>query len=164
MSDPILFALGVLELAGLVGLFVLVRRGAERRAAGKPRAPRLVRIATALLGLWVVLAFPALMIAAIVNPTLQAERRHRNLVESGTPATATITHVQETGTVINRRPEVRVRLTVQPKDAPAFDSQSTWVFSVTDAQTYRVGAKVQVFFDPADRENVAVVGLAPASE
>lgn len=164
MSDFALTVLGILELTGLVGLFALIRTEAKRRAAGKPRAPRSLRISTALLGLMVMLGFPALMIVAIMNPTLQTDRLHEKLIETGTPATATITDIEETGTVINRRPQVRVSMTVQPPDGPAFSSQSTWVFSIKDSQTYRVGAKVKVFFDPEDHETVAVTGLAPSEK
>lgn len=157
-------ALGVLELTGLIGLFVLARRATERRAAGKGRPPKVVRISTALLGLLVVVGFPVVMILSIINPTLQSERQHQKLVQTGIPATATINHIEETGTVINRRPQVRVLMTVQPQDAPAFNSQSTWVFSVRDVQTYQIGTKVNVFFDPEDHETVAVVGIAPSGK
>ncbi len=164
MSNTVLMVVGVLELTGLVGLFALVRRAAARRAAGKERPPRWVRISTALLGLSVALAFPLFMIAWIINPAIRTERQHEKLVQTGTPATATITHIEETGTMINKRPEVRVRMTVQPQNAPAFDSQSTWVFSVNDVQSYRVGTKVNVFFNPEDHGTVAVVGVAPAHQ
>jgi hypothetical protein len=164
MSDATFTALIVLDLIGLVGLFVLIRTNAKRRAAGKDRLPRPVRISAALLGLVVVVGFPVLMIMKITNPTFEADRRHEKLVQTGTPATATITDIAETGTVVNRRPQVQVRMTVQPQDGPAFDSQSTWVFSVKDVQTYRVGSKVNVYFDPEDHETVAVVGLAPSGE
>ena len=40
------------------------------------------------------------------------------------------------GVFVNRRPKIRVKLSVQPKDGPAFGSQSTWVFSTADVQTY----------------------------
>jgi hypothetical protein len=161
MSDTALTALWAFELTGLVGLFILIRVAAKRRAAGKERIPRPVRISAALLGLPIVVGFPVLMVLTIMNPSLKVERQQEKLVETGTPATATITNISETGTVINKRPQVRARLTVQPKDGPAFDSQWTWVFSVNDVQTYRVGTKVKVFFDPADHGTVAVVGVAP---
>jgi hypothetical protein len=160
MPDTALMALGALELIGLVALFVLTRRAAARRTAGKGRAPRLVRISTALLGLLVVVGFPVVMILSIINPTIQSERQHQKLVQTGTPATAVINHIEETGTIINKRPEVRVSLTVQPPGAAAFYSQSTWVFSVKDVQSYPIGTQVNVFFDPANHGSVAVVGVA----
>jgi hypothetical protein len=161
MSDTSMMVLGLLEVAGLLGLFVLYRSNTRRRQAGKGRRAPVVRILIALLVLTVLIGFPAVMIVSIMNPSLQNERRHERLVRNGTPATATITQVRETGTVINRRPEVQVWLRVQPKDGPVFSSRATWVFSVSDLQTYRVGTEVNVFFDPDDPETATVTGVAP---
>lgn len=156
VSDHALVVLGGLEVLGLAGLFVYVRS----RAKQPTRPPRAVRISVALLGLLVVVGFPLLMIGAIVGPATRAARQRDELVQSGTPATAVITHLEETGNVINRRPEVRVHVTVQPDGALPFDAESTWPFSVTDVQSYEVGTKVRVFFDPNDHASVAVVGAA----
>lgn len=164
MSDTVLTALFVLEGAGLIGLFALIKVASKRRAAGKERLPRPVRITAALIGLVLVVGFPVLGVLAIMNPGLKLERQHDQLVETGTPATATITKIEETGDMINKRPVVRARMTVQPKDGPAFDSQATQVFSVQDVQTYKVGANVKVFFDPQDHGAVALVGVAPPEQ
>lgn len=160
MSDSTFMVLGALELVGLVGLFALVKVGAKRKKEGKGRLPRAVRISAALVGLVLIVGFPVLMIMKITNPTREIEARQAELIAKGTEATATITDLKETGTMVNKRPQVRVSLTVEPKDEPAFPSQWTWVFSVKDTQNYKVGAKVKVFYDPADRKTVAVAGLA----
>ena len=162
VSDLALMVLGVLEVLGLVGLFVYVRVQARRRAAGKQRPARAVRISVALLGLLVAVAFPALMIMAIVGQATRADRERAELVQSGTPATGVITEIEETGNVINRRPEVRVHVTVEPPGAPSFTSEATWTFSVKDVQTYRVGTEVKVFFDPTDHGAIAIVGVTGA--
>lgn len=159
MSDLALIVCGVLEVLGLVGLFVYTRARAKARAAGKARPPRAVRIAVALLGLVVVVGFPLLMITAILSPATEGDRRREALLQSGTPATGVILDIEETGNVINRRPEVRVHVSVEPEGAPRFDAAATWVFSVKDVQTYRVGTRVKVRFDPADHAVVAVVGV-----
>lgn len=158
MSDTTLIAFGILELVGLVGLFLYIRKEAERREAGRPRRPRAVRIGVALVGLCVLVGGVALPAVAMMNPTIQAERRHDELVQNGMQGSGTITHVQETGTVINYRPEVRVVVTVRPQEGPPFQSQETRVFSVADTQSYRVGTEVNVLYDPADRTTVALVG------
>lgn len=158
MSDGALLILGLLEVLGLAGLFVYVRAQAKRRAAGGERPPRAVRMLVALLGLVLLVGFPLVMIFA--NPAVRSAGQRDALVGSGTPAVAVITHIEETGDVINRRPEVRVHVSVEPPGAPPFDSEATWPFSVTDMQTYRVGTRVKVMFDPADHATVAVVGTA----
>jgi len=160
MSEDTMMRIVVLEFVGLVGWFVLARRNRARRGAGKKVSPP-VRIATSLLGLFVVIGFPALMIVSIVGRGQQNERLREELAERGTAATATITGVQETGTVINREPEIRVLLNIEPEDGPAFSSQATWAFTVSDIQSYRVGTRVRVLFDPQEPGVVAVVGVAP---
>lgn len=164
MSDSALLVMAGLELIGLVGLFAWVRAQAKRRDAGKARPARPVRALVALLGLLVFVGFPALMITSIVNRTNRGERQREHLVQNGTPATGVVTRVEETGTVINHRPEMRVSVRVQPQGAPAFNAQATWVFSVTDVQTYRGGTRVKVFFDPDDRGSVAIVGVVASGE
>lgn len=161
MSTGALMLLVLLEVMGLIGLFVWTRAQARRREAGKARPSRPIRIAVALLGLVVVVGAPVLMIIGMLNPVMQSERERERLIQTGTPAVATINRIEETGSVYNHRPEVRVWMTVQPPGAPMFASQATWVFSVSDVQSYRVGTKVRVFFDPKDHGTVAVVGVAP---
>lgn len=164
MSDTALLVLGALDLLGLAGLFVWLRAQAARRAAGKERPPRSVRIAVALVALVVVVAFPLVMVTSIKNRVDRPARQRAELMRIGTPAVAEITHLEETGTVINRRPEMRVRLTVHPDAAPAFAAEATWPFSVLDVQTYRVGTRVNVTFDPADPGSIAVVGVAAPND
>jgi hypothetical protein len=159
VSNSVLMGLAALEVVGLVGLFAWVRAQTRRREAGKEPPPRLVRIAVALAGLAAAAGLPLVLILSVINPTIQSRREHDRLVKTGTPATAIITGVDETGTVYNERPEVRVSLKVQPDGAPAFRSQETWVFSVRDVQRYRIGTTVKVFFDPKDYDTVAVVGV-----
>jgi hypothetical protein len=162
MLDATVTTLVALELLGLIALWVVVRRAAARRAAGAPRAPRALRITGAVLGAVVLLGFPIVMAATIHRRTTQHERTRERLTRTGVHATAVITHVEETGTVINRRPEVRVRLSVRPADGSAFPSTWTSVFSVADVQTYRVGTTVDVRFDTEDPGTSVVVGVPSA--
>jgi hypothetical protein len=161
MSDLAIWVLATLEVVGLAGLFVYIRAQVRRRETGLERPPRAVRISVALLGLAVAVVFPVLMITSIINQGTRGERQRDEIVQSGTPATGVITHVEETGKVVNHRPEVRVYVTVEPAGAASFPSTATWVFSVSDVQSYRVGTRVAVFFKPDDRRAVAVVGVAP---
>lgn len=160
VSDTSLLILGVLEIAGLLGLFVLARRGARRRASGAPRAPGWLRAIRALYLLAVVVGVPAVLITAVAGRATRHERLREELMHSGQKAIATILDVQETGTVINHRPEVWISVTVRPEGEAPFDAEITWVLSVTEAQTYRVGTKVNVYFDPDDHDRVALAGLA----
>jgi hypothetical protein len=154
MSTTVI-VIGVVWFAGAIASYILVRRFKEqRRAAGEEIAPVNPTLRAVVLG-GIVLA-----IGVVAGPGLLAERRHDAIVESGKPATARIVAVEETGNLYNRRPEVEVRMMVQPGGGEPFESQETWVFSVMDVQTYAVGAEIDVFYDPQDPSSVAVVGSA----
>lgn len=135
----------------------LARKVREQRRAAGEVVPEPNRALGAVILAVIVFAF-----AVVLGPGMLAEARHDELVETGTPATAKIVAVEETGNVYNRRPEVALTLEVQPEGGTPFQSQAEWIFSVMDIQTYRVGETVDVFFDPADTEVVAVVGVAAA--
>jgi hypothetical protein len=64
MSETATTALVILELTGLIGLFALLRVSAKRRVAGE-RLARPVRIAIALIGLFLVVVFPVLIVLAL---------------------------------------------------------------------------------------------------
>lgn len=162
MARSALWVLAIVEVLGLVGLFAYVRAQARRRATGRPRPPRAVRISVALVGVVVAVGFPLLVITAMHGQATRGERQRDELARSGRPATGVITDVEETGKVVNRRPEVRLHVTVEPPGGRPFHATATWVFSVKDVQSYRVGTRVNVYYDPADRRVVAVVGALPA--
>jgi len=158
LGDPLV--VGFTFLLGVMAPFLAVWAIARRRKAAGKEVPRPLRIAVKLLGILFVLGAPLTIVAMGIGPTIQGERRHDELVKTGKRATATINAIQETGTVINRRPEVRVWMTVTPEGVRPFQSQETWAFSVSDIQSYKTGTTVNVFFDPADHGSVAIVGVA----
>ena len=163
MSESTLLTLVALELLGLVGYFVWTRWRSARRAANKPRLPRPLRLFVALLGLGVFVVGPGVLILH-GNPIAQSKESHKRLVEKGLPGTAVVTHISETGTFYNRRPEVEVWMTVTQANGLSFTSQDTRIFSVSDVQNYRPGANVKVFYDPKATGSVAIVGLLPGSQ
>ncbi len=160
VSNTSLLTAAALEVAGLIAIFFIRRRNIARREAGEPRPPVPARIATALLLLAVVVGAPLVIGGAIYGKVYRSEILAEELREIGAPGTATITAIGETGTVINREPEVRVDLAVEPEEGGPFQSHATWVFSVTDTQRYREGTRVRVLYDPDDHTRVTVTGLA----
>jgi hypothetical protein len=160
MGTQILIGVGVaVWLAGAVFSVRVARKmRAKRRAAGEevPKANPLLAVAILVV---ILFAF-----GVVLGPGILAEQRDEELRETGTPATAEVLAVEETGNVYNRRPEVAVTVRVEPEGGDAFESQSTWIFSVSDIQAYRPGTTVDVFFDPADHETVAIVGPTKAAQ
>lgn len=152
---PIFIAGGV--LLWLVGAIFSIRTArrlrAERAARGEVVQKPNRGVAVFVIG---VIGFA---FAVVLGPGLLAAHRHDQLVENGLPATATIVAVEETGYISNDRPEVELTLSVQPPEGQAFESREAWIFSIMDIQTYQVGATVDVYFDPADTDTVAVIGV-----
>jgi hypothetical protein len=160
MPELTLLAGVALFVAGLLVMRALSRATKKRAATGVSKTPRWLRVTIALLALAAVIGGPVLAITTLVGEANRNQELAEELAKTGVSATATILHLEETGTVYNRRPEMEVWLNVKPKGAAPFDARVTWAFSVEDVQNYRPDTKVRVRFDPEDHDRVAVVGLA----
>jgi hypothetical protein len=89
------------------------------------------------------------------------------LVLAGARAPATIVGLHDSGAAINRRPNIDMRLRVEPPGAESFDIQQKFLVSrLVDVP--RQGARVEVAYDPADTTQISLrpddaVAAAPAS-
>jgi uncharacterized SAM-binding protein YcdF (DUF218 family) len=114
---------------------------------------------------WFALALPIVIatIAALVFvPKMLAGRREQQLREQGKPAVAEIVEIRETGNLYNRKPEVELELRVRPPDAAEFTLELTKVLEHAELAKYVVGSLVDVRYDPAQPDDVAIMGLASA--
>ena len=93
-------------------------------------------------------------------PQICANQRDQQLLEHGQPAVAEIVSVRETGNRYNRQPEVELELRVQPTDGAAFSLAVTKVLSQSELAQYVQGSFVEVRYDPARSDSVALVGPA----
>jgi hypothetical protein len=85
------------------------------------------------------------------------EEQAVNLVQSGSVAVGTLTHVQDTGITINEL-DIRVKLhfRIDPIDgSPPFEAQKTT--TVSRVQIPPMGARYPVFYDPTDHDTFAYV-------
>jgi hypothetical protein len=159
MQTNTLIGVGVaIWLAGAVFSVRIARKNREKRRAGGEDVPGPnLPLAAAIIG------FILFSVGMVFGPGVLAERRDTELRQTGTAGTAKITAVDETGNVFNGSAEVQVTVLVEPEGGQPFESQSTWIFSITDVQKYEVGTQVDVFFDPVDHETVAIVGVAASN-
>lgn len=74
----------------------------------------------------------------------------------GTPATATIERLIDTGTTINDDPVVEFVLRVAPLEGPEFEAHATALVSRLDIPSVQPGRSVPVKYDPADFSRVAL--------
>jgi hypothetical protein len=72
------------------------------------------------------------------------------LVHAGRRAPAVVVDVQDTGVTINDDPRVRVRLRVEPEGEAPFELERKLLVSRLGIP--RPGARVEVFYDPGDRD------------
>jgi Short C-terminal domain len=72
------------------------------------------------------------------------------LVHAGSRAPAVVIEVKDTGTTVNNQPRVRLRLRVQPEGEPPFEVERKLL--VSRLAIPRVGERVEVAYDPDDRD------------
>jgi len=99
--------------------------------------------------------------AVAVGPLLMDAREERQLLETGTDATAEILSLKDTGDRINENPVVEIAVKVQPEGGEPYSATISTALSVVDLQNYRAGVKVRVRYDPSDPSKVALVGPMP---
>jgi hypothetical protein len=72
------------------------------------------------------------------------------LVSAGRAAPATLLEVADTGMSVNDNPRVRLRLRIEPQGEPPFEVERK--VTVSRVAVPRAGERVEVFYDPDDRE------------
>jgi hypothetical protein len=93
-------------------------------------------------------------------PQILSHQREQRLLRHGRPAVAELLSIRETGNLYNRNPEVKARLRVQPADGEAFELEVTKVLRMTELAKYTEGSSIEVRYDPARRDDVALVRVA----
>lgn len=109
-----------------------------------PLLTRVSIIAVAALGgLSMILLFGAVLVS---------QREATSIRQSGVTTTARILELRDTGTTINQDPVVRLVLEVQPKNAPAFQTETEQLVSRLQIPQIQPGKTLLVKYDPADND------------
>lgn len=82
--------------------------------------------------------------------------KNRRLLKHGRPAEATILKRFDTGTTINKNPQIGLLLDVKPETDPPFQAEARVLVSRLNPDAFPVGTKVKVRYDPKNTKNVAV--------
>jgi hypothetical protein len=109
---------------------------------------------TALL----LVAFVLVFVGALAGPTLWAGWQERQLQKHGTDATATIVALQDTRDEVNDNSVIQLTIDVEAEGREPYRAQIVTPLTALDLQTYRVGTRVRVRYDPDDPSKVALVG------
>jgi hypothetical protein len=93
---------------------------------------------------------------------MQADMQAQNqLLTTGTPGTATIKALQETGTLVNFNPQVVLDLEVAVEGKDAYTTQLTTAVPQMQIPLVQPGNKVGVRVDPADPSSLAIDWTRP---
>jgi hypothetical protein len=93
---------------------------------------------------------------------MQADMQAQNqLLTTGTPGTATIKGLQETGTLVNFNPQVVLDLEVAVEGKDPYTTQLTTAVPQMQIPLVSPGNKVGVRVDPADPSSIAIDWTRP---
>ena len=81
----------------------------------------------------------------------------KDVAETGTPATARIISIRDTGGRLNSNPAIEFQLEVQPENGPVYTATANAIVSTVYLPRFQPGASIAVKIDPADTSKVAVV-------
>ena len=109
-----------------------------------PMLTRVSIVATSGLGV--------LAAVLLVGAVLVSSREASSIRATGITAQAKILELHDTGTTINENPVVRLVLEVQPKNAPAFRSESEQLISRLLVPQIQPGTTIVVKYDPEDHD------------
>lgn len=96
-------------------------------------------------------------------PFLRATIPHRRLMRTGTEANATILTVSQTGLYVNRMPQVKLEVQVQPAGGRSFIAEVRHVLDFVQIPHFQSGRSVRVKYNPANPKQVTLVQLAAAA-
>jgi hypothetical protein len=80
---------------------------------------------------------------------------YNNISQTGLPASAEVLSLEDTGTLVNFNPVVRMKLRVQPQFGVGFESMVET--AVSKIAIPRVGDKLNIKYNPADTKQIVIV-------
>ncbi|WP_117210561.1 SHOCT domain-containing protein [Allorhizocola rhizosphaerae] len=97
----------------------------------------------------------ALLPLAAIPVVLVMKRRAERLVTEGAPAIATVVEIEDTGTTINKNPQVKLKLRITPQDGSApFDGEKAVV--VSRLALPQPGHRYPAWYDRADQSRFVI--------
>lgn len=105
-----------------------------------------------------VVAIAFIIMGLAFGPMILADRRNARILREGVPAKARVTKIVPTGNYHNEQPEVLISLEVTPNEGEPFASKVETYMSPVYLPRFQPGFIVDVRFDAARREDIALVG------
>ncbi|MEO6049362.1 MAG: DUF3592 domain-containing protein [Candidatus Kapaibacterium sp.] len=89
--------------------------------------------------------------------------RHNRLVSSGIAAHGTLLDVEETGTMVNDAPELKLTVAFIRRDGKPDTATTDFVPSIRMSGYFQQGAMVAIAYDPKDPKEITVTEIGTSS-
>jgi len=107
--------------------------------------------------IWVAVAAVLLAVYGVITLKVNRGRaRTERLVREGLPGSATILEAQGTGVAVNHRPQVRLRLRVEVRGRPPYETEIREVLPFLGLESVGRERRVPVFVDRDDPESLMI--------
>lgn len=113
----------------------------------------------------VVVGVVVVTLGLVFVPMLLGSMKRQKLMQSGVSANAQITSVWQTGMYVNEQPQIGIKLMVTPQNGQPFEAETKMVVSMIQIPQFQPGQMVEVKYDPAKPNEVAIASVysnAPA--
>ncbi len=113
----------------------------------------------------VVVGVVVVVMGLVFVPMLLGSMRRQKLMQTGVSANAQILSVWQTGMYVNEQPQIGMKLQVNPPNGQPFEAETKMVVSMIQIPQFQPGQLVEVKYDPAKPNEVAIASIlqsAPA--
>lgn len=113
----------------------------------------------------VVVGVVVVVMGLVFVPMLLGSMRRQKLMQTGVSANAQILSVWQTGMYVNEQPQIGMKLLVNPPNGQPFEAETKMVVSLIQIPQFQPGQMVEVKYDPAKPNEVAIASIlqsAPA--
>lgn len=102
----------------------------------------------------ILILFPVILVLGLVVYYMRQANNEENLMKNGVEGVAEILGREQTGTYIDNLPQIRFHLRISLPGREAYQIEHKDVVSMLDLHSIAVGAKLSVYVDPDNPENV----------
>ena len=105
--------------------------------------------------------FAIALVVAVFHRTLfsffKKNQRKKLLADEGVEAEAVLLNMQQTGLYVNKQPQVKLQMQVQPYSGQDFITETKEVLTFVDLAQLQIGGTLVVKYNPENRKEIMLV-------
>jgi len=101
-------------------------------------------------------AMPVVLVLLLLRHAQKKKEAEARLLETGTPAQATVLSLKESGLRVNDRPELYIKLEVRPPEGLAYEVTVSRITSIIEVPRLQPGATVAVVIASGNPQSVLI--------